>query len=235
MTGNGPWPGARTPPAADRPPGAGTQPGPGTLPAPHLLTEVGRIPLARPVTTVGRGGGCDVRLAHPSVSVLHAELVRRGPYVYVADLGLSLSGTTVNGRPVTRRLLADGDIICFGQARCEAGGIPAEPAAETTFQPVPQLTRRELEILDELCRPALSPDPFSQPASVAQMAAALTVTPAAIKQHILRLFAKLGIPEGPNRRTRLANTAVALGLTRPAALAPPGAAVPAPSPAAPVL
>ena len=48
------------------------------------------IPLADTVTTIGRGSGVDIRLADPSVSRLHAEIVRRGPYAYVADLGLSL-------------------------------------------------------------------------------------------------------------------------------------------------
>ena len=37
------------------------------------------IPLRQDVTTVGRGRCVDVQLADPSVSVLHAEIVRRGP------------------------------------------------------------------------------------------------------------------------------------------------------------
>ena len=51
------------------------------------------------VTTVGRGDGIDVPLTDPTVSRLHAELVRRGPYLYVSDLGLSSNGTRVNGSP----------------------------------------------------------------------------------------------------------------------------------------
>jgi hypothetical protein len=41
------------------------------------------------------------------------------------------------------------------------------------------------------------------------------VTEAAVKQHLLRLYQKFRIPEGPNRRVRLANEVVALGLVRP--------------------
>ena len=41
------------------------------------------------------------------------------------------------------------------------------------------------------------------------------VTEAAVKQHLLRLYQKFRIPEGPNRRTRLANEVVALGLVKP--------------------
>ena len=70
------------------------------------VEESGEVfPLRDVVTTVGRGQGVDIRLDDPSVSRLHAELVRRGPYVYVVDLGLSRNGTRVNGRPVARRVL----------------------------------------------------------------------------------------------------------------------------------
>jgi len=192
------------------------------------------VPLAREVTTVGRGQGCGIRLGDPSVSVLHAELVRRGPYTYVADLGLSAAGTLVNGRPVTRRLLADGDVICFGQVPCTARGMAPDAAGEQQPQrAVPQLTSRELDVLTELCRPAFSQQAFTQPAAVRQIATALSVTENAIKQHLIRLCRKLGIPGGPDRRLLLANHAVALGLVpAPALLAarppPPGEQPPGP-------
>ncbi|NED49673.1 forkhead-associated protein, partial [Micromonospora aurantiaca] len=37
----------------------------------------------------------------------------------------------------------------------------------------------------------------------------------AVKQHLLRLYQKFRIPEGANRRTRLANEVIAMGLVRP--------------------
>jgi pSer/pThr/pTyr-binding forkhead associated (FHA) protein len=49
--------------------------------------------------------------------------VRRGTYVYVSDLGLSTNGTRVNGRPVGRRVLLDGDVVAFGAARTRIGGV----------------------------------------------------------------------------------------------------------------
>ena len=76
----------------------------------------------RAVTTIGRGAAVDVHLGDPSVSRLHAEIVRHGPYAYVADLGLSRNGTRVNGRLVARRVLEDGDVLSFGSARCRVGG-----------------------------------------------------------------------------------------------------------------
>jgi DNA-binding NarL/FixJ family response regulator len=173
------------------------------------------------VTTVGRGRSVDVHLDHATVSKLHAEIVRRAAYFYVADLGLSHNGTRVNGRLVARRLLADGDVLSFGLARCKVGGFDAEPDwAEPRRSAGPELTRRELDVVSALCRPALTDDAFVAPATAREIAAELVVTEAAIKQHLLRLYQKLRIPEGTNRRVRLANEVVALGLVRPAVTGP---------------
>ncbi len=183
------------------------------------------IPLRGEVTTVGRGRGADIRLDDPSVSRLHAELVRRGPYVYVVDLGLSRNGTRVNGRPAARRVLDDGDVLSFGAARCRIGGLQQEDLTEEADlrrSAAPELTRRELDVLASLCRPALSDEAFAVPATAHQIAADLVVTEAAVKQHLLRLYQKFRVPEGPNRRTRLANEVIALGLVKPMPLADAG-------------
>ena len=189
------------------------------------------LPLGEVVTTIGRGGGVDVRLSDPSVSRLHAEIIRRGPYAYVSDLGLSRNGTRVNGRLVARRVLEDGDVLTFGNARCRIGGIPTEDLSaevELRRSPSPELTRRELDVLTSLCQPALSDEAFVAPATAREIAADLVVTEAAVKQHLLRLYQKFRIPEGTNRRVRLANEVVSLGLVRP--LPPAGERVPQPQP-----
>ena len=176
------------------------------------------MPLQEDVTTIGRGKSVDVQLADPSVSRLHAEIVRRGPYAYVSDLGLSRNGTRVNGRLVARRVLEDGDVLSFGSARCRVFGLAAEElAAEVELRrpAAPELTRRELDVVTSLCRPALSDEAFVAPATAREIAADLVVTEAAVKQHLLRLYQKFRIPEGANRRVRLANEVVALGLVRP--------------------
>ena len=178
------------------------------------------IPLRDEITTIGRGLRVDVRLDDPSVSRLHAEIVRRGPYYYVADLGLSRNGTRVNGRPIARRVLDDGDVLTFGSARCRIEGLPSEEVtaeAELRRAAAPELTRRELDVLVSLCRPALSEDAFIQPSTPREIAADLVVTEAAVKQHLLRLYVKFRVPEGTNRRARLANEVIALGLVRPLA------------------
>src|SRR6266702_2940508 len=160
------------------------------------------VPLSENVTTIGRGCAVDVRLSDPSVSRLHAEIVRRGPYAYVSDLGLSRNGTRVNGRLVARRVLEDGDVLTFGSARCRVGGIAREDFAA------------EVE-LRRSAAPALTDEAFVAPATAREIASDLVVTEAAVKQHLLRLYQKFRIPEGTNRRVRLANEVVALGLLRP--------------------
>lgn len=179
------------------------------------------FPLGLEVTTVGRGPGVDISLSDPTVSRLHAELVRRGLHVYVSDLGLSTNGTRVNGRPIGRRVLQDGDVLSFGRVRARIGGLPAaarEPDGDDTAElgraVLPDLTRREMDVLHALCRPGLRQDAFVEPATARDIANQLVVTEAAVKQHLLRLYQKFGIPEGANRRSRLANEVIALGVVR---------------------
>jgi transcriptional regulator with XRE-family HTH domain len=177
------------------------------------------MPLRDGVTTIGRGHGVDVSLEDPSVERLHAEIVRRGPHIYVSDLGLSQNGTRVNGRPIARRLLQNGDVLTFGAARAKIGGFRGEDTdakAVLHRELVPELTRRELDLLASLCRPAMSSEAFALPATAHEIAMDLVVTEAAVKQHLLRLYQKFRVSEGPERRTRLANKVVEMGLVRPA-------------------
>jgi hypothetical protein len=187
---------------------------------PHLrLEETGEcFALGEQVTTVGRGTGVDIALDDPTVSRLHAEIVRRGTHFYVCDLGLSANGTRVNGRPVGRRVLEQGDVLAFGAARMRTGGLADGEAVDTVELrrvSAPELTRREVEVLTSLCRPALQQDAFVAPATAKEIADELFVTEAAVKQHLLRLYQKFRIDEGVNRRARLANEVISAGVVRP--------------------
>ena len=77
----------------------------------------------------------------------------------------------------------------------------------------------------------MSDEAFVAPATAREIAADLVVTEAAVKQHLLRLYQKFRIPEGTNRRVRLANEVVSLGLVRP--LPPAGEKLPQPQPQPP--
>jgi len=189
---------------------------------PHLrLEETGEtFPLHECVTTIGRGVGVDISLDDPTVSRLHAEIVRRGLHVYVSDLGLSANGTRVNGRPIGRRVLLEGDVLSFGVARTRVGGLirtgeTNDDTVELRRLSAPDLTRRELEVLTALCRPALQQDAFVAPSTAREIADELVVTEAAVKQHLLRLYQKFRIAEGVNRRSRLANEVISAGVVRP--------------------
>lgn len=74
------------------------------------------IDLVRDVSVVGRGEGCDVRLAHKGVSKLHCVIVKTDGLLVVRDLG-SLNGTRVNGQPALRAALLPNDELAFGSRK----------------------------------------------------------------------------------------------------------------------
>lgn len=70
--------------------------------------------LQTPVTLLGRGTDCDLRLVDPGVSRHHAELRVEDDQVVLVDLG-STNGTLVNGQPVRRVMLTDGTNVTLGR------------------------------------------------------------------------------------------------------------------------
>ncbi|HZD01066.1 MAG TPA: DUF3662 and FHA domain-containing protein [Actinomycetes bacterium] len=71
----------------------------------------GRVfPLSHRETSIGRSEQSDITLADPGVSRNHARIIREGDDFIVEDLR-STNGTEVNGQPIRRRRLADGDVV----------------------------------------------------------------------------------------------------------------------------
>lgn len=70
--------------------------------------------LQTPMTLLGRGTDCDLRLVDPGVSRHHAELRVEDGQVVLVDLG-STNGTFVNGQPVRRIALSDGTNVTLGR------------------------------------------------------------------------------------------------------------------------
>ena len=63
---------------------------------------------------VGRQPGLDLRIPHPTVSLIHAEIRREGEFLNVCDLG-SRNGTFVNGKRLTHpQTVRAGDLLQFG-------------------------------------------------------------------------------------------------------------------------
>lgn len=70
--------------------------------------------LSQPKFRAGRRSTCDLRLAWPTVSGVHAEFILTAGALFLRDLG-STNGTFVNGRRIsTDTLLSEGDVIHLG-------------------------------------------------------------------------------------------------------------------------
>lgn len=170
-------------------------------------------PLDTDRVTVGKAEANDVTLGSDgTVSRLHAVFERYAAGWCVRDMG-STNGTFVNGERIWAEVpLRHGDEVKLGAARLvfradEAAGADATVATDAP----PELTRRERDVLVALCRPVLSGDVFTEPASTQQVADALVVSEAAVKQHLARLYDKFAIYETERRRVRLANEAIRRG------------------------
>jgi hypothetical protein len=165
--------------------------------------------------SIGKRDDADLPIsADAAVSGMHVLLERAGPVWCARDLG-SRNGTFVNGeRLFGERALRDGDEIRVGRTRLvfRDAASAAAPTTEALSAP-PTVTARERDVLVELCRPLLSGSVFTQPASVREIADALVVSEAAVKQHLGRLYDKFDVfddVDGP-RRVQLANAALQRG------------------------
>jgi tetratricopeptide (TPR) repeat protein len=77
---------------------------------------------------------------------------------------------------------------------------------------MPELTRRERDVLAALCCPLTTSGPVVMPATIREIAAELVVTEAAVKQHLLNLYDKFEVQEGAeSRRIALAREAMLRG------------------------
>jgi pSer/pThr/pTyr-binding forkhead associated (FHA) protein len=71
------------------------------------------VPLLRSPLILGRRESCDVCLPFPTLSGKHCELTFKEGHWIVRDLD-STNGTSVNGMPITKKILHNGDTIAFG-------------------------------------------------------------------------------------------------------------------------
>jgi pSer/pThr/pTyr-binding forkhead associated (FHA) protein len=162
---------------------------------------------------VGKSSDADVVIDHDTtVSRRHAVLERVGGSWAIRDLG-STNGTLVNGdRVFGDRALRDGDEIMLGRTRVvyRVQAVAPETSTEAVAS-APAITRREKDVLVELCRPLLSGSAFTPPATVRDIAERLFVTESDVKGHLARLYDKFQIDAGGERRVYLANAALQTG------------------------
>lgn len=76
------------------------------------------FPLFEPEVLIGRMDSTDLVLDEPSVSRVHAKIIKEANGNVIVDLE-SRTGTRVNGELVSRHRLIDGDVIEIVSARME--------------------------------------------------------------------------------------------------------------------
>jgi hypothetical protein len=169
--------------------------------------------------TIGRGGDCAVGLGWDrEVSRLHAQLERVGAHWVLVDDGLSRNGSFVNGeRVVGRRLLRDGDRMCFGETpvifRATANPGASSTIAVGSGPAAVQLTPTQRRILVALCRPVRD-SAFATPLTNREIAEEVSLSVDAVKAHLRTLFERFGLEDLPQnqKRARLAATALLQGI-----------------------
>jgi pSer/pThr/pTyr-binding forkhead associated (FHA) protein len=168
--------------------------------------------------TVGRSSA-DVALPwDDQVSRAHAELCRVAEEWVLADDGLSLNGTFLNGTVVRgRRRIHDGDVLRVGRTTLLFRN-PSEAQARTTSpittpQRAVTLSDGQRRVLVALCRPFKSSTAFVTPATNDQIAAELFLSVDAVKKQMRTLFQKFGVESLPQneKRTRVVERAFAAG------------------------
>lgn len=173
---------------------------------------------------IGRSSRAHVRIAGERASRRHAEIYWDGRRWWLRDAG-SHNGTYIDTISIARPVpLAHGDRIRCGEtsigflwpaARRMATGS-SQP--ETVSAPTPpHLTAADKQLLRELCRDYWSgADPRSRgsrsPPTNSEIADRLTVTEAAVRQRLKRLYPKLGLTGSEaTKRTELIARAIEIG------------------------
>jgi len=172
------------------------------------------LPLESGQLSIGRDEDNDVSIPDDGRASRQHALIEKLPAGWsVRDLG-STNGTFVNGERIVRdRALRSGDEIKVGDTRLVfRGDRKAADKATIGYQAPPDLTPRERDVLNVLCRRPPGDNMFHEPATTRQIATELHVSEAAVKAHLLKLYDKFEIyGDGERRRALLANEAVRRG------------------------
>jgi pSer/pThr/pTyr-binding forkhead associated (FHA) protein len=170
--------------------------------------------------TIGRGSGCDVRLAWDErVSRVHAGLDLVGHDWTLVDDGLSRNGTFLNGERLTgRRRLRDGDTFVLGSTSFQfRNTIRASTQLTKVGEQLvtaASLSPTQRRIVTALCRPYKHDDPYATPASNQAIADELFLSVDAVKTQLRILFQKFQIEDLPQnqKRVKLVERILGLGL-----------------------
>lgn len=168
--------------------------------------------------TIGRAPACDLVIDDdPGISRTHLQLVRLGDGWVAEDRGLSRNGTLIDSEPLNgRRRLHDACRLTLGGTVLEYRAANASHAAVPTITAIgkaaPAITAGQRAVLVEFARPIL--DGGASPASNADIASALVISPETVKSHLKDLYVRFGLDGiAPGaKRAELAQSAISLGV-----------------------
>ncbi len=134
------------------------------------LPDGQNVPL-RDGLTIGRVAGCDIVLDDAKASRRHARLCVEGGVVEIEDLGSS-NGTLLNGKPVQRRLLRDGDEVQIGAKVIvfHTGAPDGKAAAADDVDLFGAAADDLVDLAPPAARPVPPPSPAPSPTPVAPRA-----------------------------------------------------------------
>lgn len=136
------------------------------------------IPLDKARTTIGRKPHNDVQIDNLAVSGEHAVIVTVRKDAFLEDLG-STNGTQVNGQPITKHFLQNGDVIELGKYRLKYLKETEQEADQADFEktmiirpdrvPKPAEQSSEKAMLPPAKEPALASPPPALPRGAIQI------------------------------------------------------------------
>lgn len=189
----------------------------------YLTTLAGKHVPLRNGLVIGRVAGCDLVIDDSKASRRHARIVVEAGVAEVEDLDSS-NGTRLNDKPVTRRVLRDGDRIQIGATVLVYREGEAPGAAAATDAPTPARAAFEDDDLLGDAAPTTAPPPPPKPAAAPPPATAAPASPFADDDDDLLGGAPRAAAAPPPSRP-----------TPPAPPAPPAAKPPAAKPPASVV
>jgi len=106
--------------------------------------EIKEIPLKKPVSILGRGADCDLRIPIENCSRKHCEIRIEGDCVFVKDLN-SANGTYINNEKVAEAEIEPGDALSIGPVtiRFRINGEPKK------LPPLPPTTASDIATLPD--------------------------------------------------------------------------------------
>jgi hypothetical protein len=96
---------------------------------------LGEFALDKERTTIGRRPGNDIEIDNLAISGQHASITIIGKDAFLEDLG-STNGTMVNGKPISKHILQNGDVIELGkyQLKYVSEAAAASAAGQDDFE-----------------------------------------------------------------------------------------------------